>query len=154
MTLARVAAAMVPVALVLFTLERYGSPAVAGLVTFASTAPAVIVSPVAGALLDRHGRTRLVIVAYLVSAACLALAGLLALADHLPAWLLVTITAAAALTSPVATSGVRSLLPLLVPERLWERTRSMRTGSCWRSCSVRRSPVSSCRLSAGHLPSS
>ena len=67
MMLARVAQSMVAVALVLFTLDRYGSPAFAGLVTFASIFPGLLISPIAGALLDRHGRIRLVILDYVVA---------------------------------------------------------------------------------------
>ena len=67
MQLARVAQSMVAVALVLFTLDRYGSPAFAGLVTFASIMPGLLISPLAGALLDRHGRIRLVILDYVVA---------------------------------------------------------------------------------------
>ena len=51
---------MVSIAIVLFTLTEYGSPALAGLVTLASILPGLLVAPIAGALLDRHGRMRLV----------------------------------------------------------------------------------------------
>ena len=59
--IARIAQSMVSVALVLFTLDRFDSPAFAGLVTFASIFPGLLISPIAGALLDRHGRIRLVL---------------------------------------------------------------------------------------------
>ena len=75
MQIARVAQSMVGVALVLFTLDRYGSPAFAGFVTFASVFPGLLISPVAGALLDRHGRIRLVLLDYLVALAAMALVG-------------------------------------------------------------------------------
>ena len=39
MALSRIGGSMLGVALVLFTLERFGSPALAGVVTFASVAP-------------------------------------------------------------------------------------------------------------------
>ena len=51
---------MVAIAIVLFTLTEYGSPTLAGIVTFASILPGLVVAPIAGALLDRHGRMRLV----------------------------------------------------------------------------------------------
>ena len=59
MQLARVAQQMVGVAMVLFTLAEYNSPALAGLVTFMGLFPGLLLSPIAGALLDRHGRLRL-----------------------------------------------------------------------------------------------
>src|SRR5207247_3006407 len=77
MAFARVAGAMLSIAIVLFTLTHYRSPELAGIVTFASIMPGLAVSPIAGALLDRHGRTRLVIVGYLVGAGSLLLIGAL-----------------------------------------------------------------------------
>src|SRR4051794_41913724 len=84
MMLARIGQAMVSVALVLFTLEQYHSPALTGIVTAASVLPGLLVAPIAGALLDRHGRTRLVILDYAVALLSLALIGGLALAHALP----------------------------------------------------------------------
>ena len=43
---------MVSLAIVLFVLERYHSPQLAGITVFLSIAPGTIVSPLAGALLD------------------------------------------------------------------------------------------------------
>lgn len=121
MQLARIAGAMTGVALVLFTLLEYDSAPLAGIVTLASILPGLILSPIAGALLDRHGRVRLVQVDYLVAAAALVLVGALSLAGELPPWLLVLITAAASLTNPLSQTGLRSLFPIMVPRRLWER---------------------------------
>ena len=64
--LARIAQSMVSVAIVLFTLAEYGSPILAGVVTFVSIAPGLVLSPVGGALLDRHGRVRLIVLDYFV----------------------------------------------------------------------------------------
>ncbi|MFL5778242.1 MAG: MFS transporter [Chloroflexota bacterium] len=125
MSLARIAQAMVGVAIVLFTLDAYGSPAIAGLVTFASAFPGIVVSPIAGALLDRHGRVRLVIVDYLIACASLVLIGVLSLAGLLPAALLVLITAVSSLTSILSNTGLRSLFPLIVPRHLWERVNAV-----------------------------
>jgi MFS family permease len=121
MQLGRVAGGMVSVAVVLFTLTTYHSAELAGIVTFVSLAPGMLVSPIAGALLDRHGRSRLVLADYVVAAVSFALIGTLALAAALPAWLLVLISAVASLTNPLSTTGLRSLFPLLVPRHLWER---------------------------------
>ena len=125
MPIARVAQSMVGVALVLFTLDRYGSPAFAGFVTFASVFPGLLISPVAGALLDRHGRIRLVLLDYLVALAAMALVGVLALADVLPGPLLLGIAVISSLTSILSHVGLRSLFPILVPEPLWERVNAV-----------------------------
>ena len=46
MQLSRIAQSMVGVALVLFTLAEYRSPALTGLVTFASVFPGIVVAPI------------------------------------------------------------------------------------------------------------
>jgi MFS family permease len=125
MAIARIAGAMVSVAIILFTLAHYQSAELAGIVTFVSIVPGLLVSPIAGALLDRHGRTRLVVFDYLVGAGSLVLIGVLALADDLPAWLLVAISAASSLTSPLSNTGLRSLFPIIVPEHLWTRVNAI-----------------------------
>ena len=88
---ARVAQSMVSVALVLFTLERFGSSTFAGFVTFASIFPGLLTSPIAGVLLDRHGRIRLVRLDYFVALAAMMVIGVLASVDALPGGLLIAI---------------------------------------------------------------
>ncbi|HLX35136.1 MAG TPA: MFS transporter [Candidatus Limnocylindrales bacterium] len=121
MQLARIAQSMLGLALVLFTLGRYHSPELAGIVTFAGIAPGLLVSPIAGALLDRHGRTRLITLDFVIAAGSLGLIAALAIGDLLPAWLLVLISGLASLTGPLSATGLRSLFPLMAPRYLWER---------------------------------
>ena len=121
MQIIRVAQSMVGVALVLFSLSQYGSPVIAGLVTFASVAPGLLISPIGGALLDRHGRTRLILLDLVIGSAALALIAGLAAAHALPAGLLVAIAAVSSLTGPLGATGMRTLFPLMVPSTLWER---------------------------------
>jgi len=125
MQIARIGQPMVSVAIVLFALEAYRSAALAGIATFFGIFPGLLVSPIAGALLDRHGRTRLVILDYLVALASLMLIGVLARTAALPAWLLILIVAVASLTAPLSSTGLRSLLPLIVPRHLWERANAI-----------------------------
>jgi MFS family permease len=121
MQTARIAQSMLGLVLVLFTLGHYHSPELAGLVTFAGIAPGIVVSPIAGALLDRHGRTRLITLDFVIAAGSLGLIGALAIADSLPAWLLILISAISSLTGPLSATGLRSLFPLMAPRHLWER---------------------------------
>jgi MFS family permease len=125
MQVARTAQSMLGVALVLFTLAEYDSPGLAGVVTFASIFPGLVMSPIAGALLDRHGRVRLVVVDYAVSLVSLVLIGGLALAGLLPAWLLVVIALVSSVTGIFSHTGLRSLFPVLVPRHLWERVNAI-----------------------------
>ena len=121
MQIARIGQSMVSVAMVLFTLTAYHSAELAGVVTFVAIVPGMLVSPIAGALLDRHGRSRLVLVDYAVAGLSLALIGGLALAGALPVWALLLIAGVSSLTAPLSSTGLRSLFPLLVPVPLWER---------------------------------
>ena len=125
MQIARIAQSMVSIVVILFALQRYNSPQLAGAVAFASIAPGMVISPIAGALLDRHGRVRLIILDYIVAATAMFLIAGLAISGHLPAALLVGISAVASITGPLSSSGLRSLFPLLVPEPLWERVNAV-----------------------------
>ena len=125
MQIARIGQSMVSVAIVLFALTAYRSARIAGVATFFSILPGLLVSPIAGALLDRRGRIRLVVRDYLVGLAARVLSGSLALAGELPSWLLIVIAAVASLTNPLSNSGVRSIFPLIIPNHLWERVNAM-----------------------------
>ena len=125
MAFARVAQAMVAIALVLFTLAEYHSPELAGLVTFASILPGILISPIAGVLLDRHGRIRLMILDYVVAATALVVVAGLSSVHALPAWLLVLIAVVMSLTSIFSSVGLRTLFPLIVPRHLWERANAL-----------------------------
>jgi MFS family permease len=125
MMLARTAGQMVALILVLLALQHYGSAELAGLVTFLAVAPGIVASPIAGALLDRHGRTRLVVLDYFIAAASLALIAGLAAGDALPVPLLLLIVTVSSLTQPLSNTGVRTLFPLIVPTQMWERANAI-----------------------------
>ncbi len=125
MGLARIAQTMLGVALVLFTLTVYDSPTLAGIVTFVSVVPGLLIAPIAGALLDRHGRVRLMILDYVVALISLALIGGLALAGLLPAPLLIVIVGVTSLTSILSIVGLRTIFPIIVPSQLWERVNAI-----------------------------
>ncbi|MEP6752062.1 MAG: MFS transporter [Candidatus Dormiibacterota bacterium] len=123
--LGRVSGTVVTVALVLFVLTRYHSPQLAGATAFFAIFPGLLVSPLAGALLDRKGRSRLVVLDYLIAAVSVGLiAGLSALHSLSPVLLLI-IVGFSSLTNPLSTAGARTLFPLLVPKELWERANGL-----------------------------
>jgi MFS family permease len=128
MLLARTANQMGALVIVLFVLDRYHSPQLAGLAVAGALIPGLLLSPLAGALLDRGARVLLVSVDYCVSASMLVAIVLLALAGALPAWLLVVLLALGSTTTPLSNSGVRSLFPTLVPRRLWDRANAVDSG--------------------------
>jgi MFS family permease len=125
MLLARTASTMVQLVLVLFALERFHSPGVAGAVTFLALAPGLLVSPIGGALLDRHGRVKLMVLDYIVAAISLALIVALGATDLLSVVPLLAIVTVSSLTFPLSQTGVRTLFPLLVPRPLWERANAI-----------------------------
>jgi MFS family permease len=116
---------MFTVAIVLFVLQRYHSPQLAGLAAFLSIFPGLVVSPLAGALLDRHGRARLVVLDYAIAASTLALIAVLSAREVLPSGLLLAIVGIGSLTNPLSNSGARSLFPLIAPPSLWERANAL-----------------------------
>ena len=123
--LGRLGGSMMFVALVLFVLERYHSPQLAGATAFTAAIPGVIVAPLAGALLDRYGRARLVVLDYIVAAVVLGLIAGLSALHSLPPPLLLAIVAVSSLTNPLSWAGARSLFPILAPRHLWERANGL-----------------------------
>lgn len=116
---------MMIVILVLFVLGRYHSPQLAGATAFVGIFPGVLVSPLAGALLDRRGRARLIVLDYLIAGLAAALIAALAMLDVLPPAALLTIVGLASLTNPLSATGARSLVPILAPAHLWERANAL-----------------------------
>ena len=123
--LGRAGGSMVTMTLVLFVLARYHSPQLAGATAFFSIFPGLIVSPVAGALLDRHGRTRLVVLDYMIAAITVVLLAVLSTQSLLPWPALLAIVAFASLTNPLSNSGARSLFPIIAPPAMWERANAL-----------------------------
>jgi MFS family permease len=110
------------IALAVFAFDRSGSGAV-GAVTAARLLPAMCGAPLAGGLIDRGDRSRVVAGACVLQAVCLALAAGLVLADAS----LVMIVVLAALSSIAATAprpGLQALLPALAssPQELTRAT--------------------------------
>jgi MFS family permease len=128
-TLARLAGRMFALAVILYALNRFGSPMLAGWIAFAAIGPGLIASPFAGALLDRLQAPRAITLDMMGSATLLV--GLVA-ADNaglLDAALLIGIVTIYSLTTPLSASGIRVLIPRLVPDEALERANALDTGS-------------------------
>src|ERR1035437_6462547 len=123
--LGRIGGQMESVALVLFALQHFHSPAIAGVTVFAYAFPGVLFSPLAGAILDRRGRATLIMFDYSVAAvAMVAIVGL-GQAGVLSAGLLIGIAALSSVTGPLSGAGTRTLFPMLVPRHLWDRANAV-----------------------------
>jgi len=126
---ARIATQMFSVLLVLFVLETRHSASLSGLVVVCSQVPGIIVSPIAGALLDRGSRISLMVLDYVVASTCITLIGVLSLLHSLPTPALITIVSAASLTAPLSRVGGKSLWPVIVPRQLWDRSNAADSGT-------------------------
>ena len=127
--LTRLAGRMFNIVIVFHTLSTFQSPVLAGWIAFAATAPGLLVSPLAGAFLDRAGAPRGILVdlaALSARAPLVALAVAIAWGLASPAVLLV-LAAAYALTSPLSAAGIRVLLPRLVPSHVLDRANALDT---------------------------
>ncbi len=123
--LGRTAIQMLSVAMVLFVLQRFHSTALAGVTVFAYAFPGVVVSPLAGALLDRSGRASLIRLDYSIAAGAIALVVILNFTGVLDPGVLLAIAVLGSVTSPLSSAGARSLLPILVPRHLWDRANAI-----------------------------
>ena len=127
--LSRLAARMFSLAIVLYALDRWDSPALAGWISFGVMAPGLIVSPLAGALLDRMGAPAAIAIDMIASAV---LVGALAIAGRgevATAPLVLALVSLYSLTSPLGAAGIRSLLPQLVPQNALDRANALDTAS-------------------------
>lgn len=115
------------IVLVLFVLARYRSPALAGVAVLLAALPGLVLSPVAGALLDRQGRVRLMTLDYALSAALATAIVVLSLSHHLPPALLLSLVTILSISNILSITGARSLFPLMLPKGLWDRANGLDT---------------------------
>src|SRR2546421_412825 len=125
--LARLGGQMWEIVLVLFVLARYRSASLAGLTVLLAILPGLALSPVAGALLDRQGRVRLMILDYAVTAGLMATIAVLSLGHRLPPVLLLLIVSILGVSNILSITGARSLFPLMLPRALWDRANGLDT---------------------------
>ena len=121
----RTAVRMYQVILVLFVLATYHSASLSGLIVLSSQVPGILLSPIAGALLDRRGRVALIAADYFVASLAIGLIAALASFHLLPIWALFVIVTSASVTQPLSSTGTRSLYPLVVPRYLWDRANGL-----------------------------
>jgi MFS family permease len=126
-SLARLADRMLALALVLYALARFHSPQLAGWATFAATAPGLVISPLAGALLDRIGAPRAIAADMGCSTGCVLIVGVLAMTGIDSAWSLLSLVAICSLSNPLSWAGIRTLLPGLVPATALGRANALDT---------------------------
>jgi MFS family permease len=119
--LGRLGGAMWSLALILFVLQRYHSPVLAGLTTFVAWVPGLLLSPLGGALMDRFGRVRLIALDMGIAVLTVLVIVLLSLTGSLTVTSLLVVVGVSSITGPLSWVGTRSLIPLVVPSPMWER---------------------------------
>ena len=128
-TLARLADRMLSLAIVLYVLARFGSPTLAGWLTFAVIAPGLLVSPLAGAILDRLGSVRAVALDMAVSSALILVLVLAGRSGRATPATLFVLVGLFSLTSPLSVAGIRTLLPRSVPKSALDRVNALDTAT-------------------------
>lgn len=100
-----------------FVMKKTGSPAAMGGVILAYMLPAVIAGLVAGVLLDRYDRRKLIMADNVARG--LIFIGLVVLlqVDQFPLFLVYALIIVAGLLSPLSSAGAQTLLPRLVPDK-------------------------------------
>jgi MFS family permease len=127
--LSRLAGRMFALAIVLYVLERFDSPVLAGWIAFASMAPGLLISPLAGALLDRLGAAKAITIDMAASAGLLLALAATDIAGMVGEPLLLAFVALYSLTSPLGTAGIRVLIPRLVPKEALDHANALDTSS-------------------------
>ena len=117
------------IAVFALVMEKSGSGLVVSGVMLSRAIPAVLAGPVAGILLDRLDRRRIMIASDLIRAA-VALAFILTI--HQPrAWLLYLLSAALMFASPFFTSGRAAILPTIASEEELHTANSLTQTTSW-----------------------
>lgn len=127
--LSRLAGRMFMLAIVLYVFDRFESPILAGWIAFASVAPGLVVSPLAGALLDRLGAAKAIVIDMVASAVLVFALAAAGLAGTITAPLLLALVTLYSLTSPLGSAGIRVLIPGLVPKDALDRANALDTSS-------------------------
>jgi len=127
--LSRLAGRMFMLAIVLYVLDRFHSPVLAGWVSFASIAPGLAISPLAGALLDRIGAAKAIVVDMAASATLLFVLAVAGIAGVMTAPFLLLLVTLFSLTSPLSAAGIRTLIPQIVPKDALDRANALDTSS-------------------------
>lgn len=121
----RLAGSMLLYVIVLYVIAEFESAATAGLSGFFLALPGFVVSPIAGAVLDRLGVVRAVAFDMICSAAFIGLVAGLSAAGSLTEPLLFVLLTLYSLTSPLSSGGIRTLFPRFVPEAAYAKANAL-----------------------------
>ncbi|MFF8289683.1 MFS transporter [Streptomyces sp. NPDC016309] len=124
-SLSRLAHGMLLFVIVLYALAEFDSASVAGMSGFFLTLPGFLISPVAGAVLDRFGALRAVALDTAASGLIIGAIAVFSLADRLTPVILYVLLTLFSLTSPLTDGGIRTLFPQFVPDSAYDRANAL-----------------------------
>jgi hypothetical protein len=107
--------------IILLVLEYFRSPALAGAAVLLGWLPGSLLSPIAGALLERHTKVPLILLDYGIAICTNSTIALLALTRTLREPSFLALVAIGSLTLPLSSAGLRTLLPRIMPASLWDQ---------------------------------
>jgi MFS family permease len=125
--LSRLAGRMFALAIVLYGVTQAGSAVLAGWLAFAAVAPGLVISPIAGSLIDRLGSAWAITVDMAASGVFVAALAVAAGVGCTNATILLGLTGCFSLTSPLSFAGIRALLPRLVSPAALDRANALDT---------------------------
>jgi predicted MFS family arabinose efflux permease len=111
--------------IVLYVIAEFHSASIAGLAGFFLTLPGFVVSPIAGAVLDRLGAVQAVALDTMSSAVFISAIAVLSLDGILTAPVLIVLLALYSLTSPLTAGGVRTLFPRFVQAEAYDKANAL-----------------------------
>lgn len=112
--------------LVLFVLYKYdNSTELSGISVLFSVIPGVIISPVAGAMVDKYDPRKIITIGQTITGLLCAMIPLLSLLGVLHFWILLVIVIFLSLFRPLVTTAYRALLPVLVPANHWDQANAL-----------------------------
>ncbi|WP_329201212.1 MULTISPECIES: MFS transporter [unclassified Streptomyces] len=123
--LSRLAHGMLLFVVVLYAIAEFGSAEVAGLSSAFLTLPGFLVSPIAGAVLDRFGALRAVAMDTTASAVLVGGIAVFSVLDRLTPAVLYVMLGLFSITSPLTDGGIRTLFPQFVPDAAYDRANAL-----------------------------
>jgi MFS family permease len=118
---------MFALAIVLYGVTQVHSTVLAGWLAFSAVAPGLVMSPIAGSLIDRLGSAWAIAVDMIGSAVFVAALAAVAGVGCTNAVILLSLTGCFSLTSPLSFAGIRALLPRLVSPAALDRANALDT---------------------------
>ena len=112
-------------ALVLFTLDTFGSPELAGLAVLLNSIFGVLLGPFSGAIIDNFNKEKVIVFSLFMTSLMIFLIPLFSFIGFLPEWLFLIFVILAGSFRPLAMIALFTLIPLLIPDKIWDQANAI-----------------------------